>query len=150
MIKAFTDTRLFKLSEKMVKEKEMFLFRVVFNSAQVKEEIIYLNTEEQLFEKGVDSKGVRIGDYSPFTIMEKVRKNQRYDHITLKDTGQFYDSWTVKIGRGFIELNASPIKDEDNLFEIYGEDVLGLTNESIEKLKPLLIEQYRYHIEKLL
>lgn len=115
--------------------------------------VIKLNTEgaptSQLYEKGEDSQGRELKDiagnpatqsgYSPFTIREKQSKGQRVDHITLKDTGDFYLSFNVTPFRGGFKIDANPIKDEDNLFKIWGEDIVGLNEINLG----IITEYYR-------
>lgn len=131
------------------------LFRVIFSRDQIKEEIIYLNTQEQLFDKGIDSEGVRLDvargyGYANVTKQIKAQKGQPTDRITLKDTGEFYQSFRVDVREGVITINADAQKDDTNLFDEWGVDILGLTEESIKRLKPLVIENYKKYILGLL
>lgn len=116
-------------------------FKMVFDTSEVKDKIIYLNTIEQLFERGIDSDGDSLRpDYSPNTVIFKQEKGQRYDHVTLNDTGVFYDSFVVTVGKDFFLIDADPQKDETNLLDIYGQDVLGLTEQSKEEIISLAYE----------
>ena len=109
----------------------------------IKDMIIQMNTEDQLEEQGIDSLGRALGEYAPFTIQEKIEKGQRYDHITLKDTGAFYDSWVVSVNAGAILLDADDTSLYDEpLFTVWGEDVLGLTEENLAYLQEAIIERY--------
>jgi len=99
--------------------------------------IIKLNTQEQLFKKGIDSKGVTLGVYSPFTI--NIKKNERSpsqptNRVTLKDTGDFYKTWTVTTKNGDIIIEADGDKDDKNLMDVYGEDIVGLIEENLQTL----------------
>lgn len=105
--------------------------------------IIQLNTEDQLEEQGIDSLGRSLGEYSPYTIAIKRMKGDRYDHVTLKDTGAFYNSWVVWVDRDAINIDADDVAFYDRpLFEIWGEDVLGLTDENLEIVKGVILEKY--------
>lgn len=111
--------------------------------------IISLNQNDQLFDLGIDSLGVSLGKYAGTTIEGTSRfkgkkdKGQRFDHITLLDTGGFYKSFTITVkGGGFI-MDANPIKENSNLFDDFGEKILGLTKENLQ----LVIDAIR---EKLL
>jgi len=53
---------------------------------------------------------VRIGSYSPYTVMLKKEKGQRTDHITLLDTGAFYDSFKIFLNRDNFIINADDEK----------------------------------------
>ena len=98
--------------------------------------IIKLNTQEQLFKKGIDSKGVTLGVYAPFTIEIKKSKGQPTNHITLRDTGDLYNTWTVKMVKGDIVIDANFIKDGEDIIEKnrLSEFVTGLTEESLQIL----------------
>ena len=137
------DTKpLYKLYDRLAMFTDDRVWMKVMQDNKMKREIIRLNTREQLYNKGVDSLGLPIGsgEYKPFTIAEKQRKGQRYDHITLNDTGAFYNSWVVVVHLDGLILDADDhsIYDEP-LFDVYGEDVLGLTDESIA----ILFEQIK-------
>lgn len=116
--------------------------------------IIDLNTKNQLYDKGIDSEGRSLGDYSANTIEGttqyegKKQKGQRYDHITLNDTGAFYESFKVFLdSNSDFEITADTLKDTTDLIEEYGENILGLTEESLgilrEKAKEIIINYLR-------
>jgi len=146
-------TRIDKLLDAIAQldESKMWFFAV---DKDVQDEIIRLNTEEQLEEQGIDSLGREIGDgdgYSPLTIMYKKMKGQRYDHITLKDTGEFYNSWVVRVTVNDITIDANDQKEDTALFEVYGVDVLGLTEENLTYIKEMILENYiKYLLNELL
>lgn len=95
--------------------------------------LIDMNAQDQLFAKGVNRLGVRIDEYrpySPFTIKVKIEKRQPYDRVTLKDTGEFYDSFYVETAEDRFYIKASDEKT-DWLIKKYGAEIFGLTNESL-------------------
>lgn len=105
--------------------------------------IIQMNTEDQLEEEGIDSLGRALGEYSPYTIALKRMKGDRYDHITLKDTGAFYDSWIVWVDTSGINIDADDTSHYDKpLFEVWGVDVLGLTEDNLAILQEVIAENY--------
>ena len=121
--------------------------------------IIELNTIEQLYEEGVDSLGVSLGQYSAATIegtssfAGRAERGLRFDHITLFDTGDFYKSWKVDVRSdddSFFIIDANPIKEDTNLFVEWGVDVLGLTEESMTILNNKLRVELTKEIKKLL
>lgn len=115
---------------------------------RVKEFVIQMNTIDQLYDEGIDSLGRKLGDYSPFTVEKKKSKGQRYDHITLKDKGYFYDSWIVIVDKKGLLLDADDeSKYDEPLFTLYGEDVLGLTEENKLKLFYIIRENYINYIK---
>jgi len=119
----------------------------ILSDKRIQKFIIELNTKEQLFNEGVNSNNVIIGRYTPSTYEDKIRK---FDasfprHYTLLDTGEFYESFEIIVQKEAFIITADGQKEDDNLFEKYGDDIVGLTEESmtklIEKLKPLIIDQ---------
>lgn len=93
--------------------------------------IIELNTEDQLFEQGINTYGVDISDYAPYseiTIEDKKIKGQPYNRVTLRDESDFHDSVFIRYGTDGFSIAASDFKTED-LVKKYGK-VLGLTEEN--------------------
>jgi hypothetical protein len=127
-------------------------------TGNIQELIIELNTEKQLYEKGIDATGKKLsdigGEYSPVTLEianRKGRPKRSATHIDLKDTGAFYESHRVEIKslkQNYFEIIANPIKTKDkknivkgiivkvttSLYDDWGEDITGLTLESKEIL----------------
>src|SRR4051812_41979225 len=73
----------------------------ILDDSKIQSDIIALN-QKQLFEEGVQADGTPTGEYQPATIQGtkyypgKIEKGQPYDHVTLKDTGAFYNSMKVE------------------------------------------------------
>lgn len=148
------NTKLYALAQRVSTMDEGLIFEIVFNDKLIHKKIIQLNTVDQLRTKHIDSNGDFLyskkhesGVYSKTTeIISKGRKiaGTRY---TLFDTGDFFNSWEVKADKVSITITADPIKPGNpfggtNLFEEYGEDIVGLTDESKEKLKEMAIIKY--------
>lgn len=117
--------------------------------------IIYLNTEAQLYDRGVNSDGIRLdsigGSYASSTIAIKESKGQPTDRVTLRDSGDFYNSWIVFLNDDYdLEINADPIKETGNLFNRWGKEIVGLTDENlvlvVKMAKRKIIELIRNHI----
>jgi hypothetical protein len=108
--------------------------------------IITLNTGGQLFDQGIDSLGLSLGRYAPDTIEQKIEKGLPFDRITLFDTGEFYQSFDVIANENddFFTITANPIKEDSNLFEDFGENIVGLTEES----KEFLAEKLKVKLQK--
>ena len=118
-----------------------YLMRQLFLDDDFKKLIIYLNTEKQLFEKGIDannkilrSEFARFSNvYANRTIIEKEAKNQPTDRVTLKDTGEFYKSYKVELtSNNDLLIVAQTLKEDTDLIKVWGEDILGLTDESLQ------------------
>ena len=118
----------------------------VWNTFQVEQFIIQLNTERQLHDKGEDSLGVSLTPaYTFVTLQFKAEKSQRLDHVTLKDTGEFYESFKIIVNAKGFEIVAI---DRHDLFEKYGEDVIGLTKESLQMLDNFMKPFYSNNAKK--
>jgi len=112
--------------------------RVLSEDKTFTDYIIELNTKRQLFDKGIDSTGRKLsdigGEYAPFTLQlhpEKIK-----DRITLFDTGDFYNSFRVYLdSQSDLKITADTIKDTSDLIADWGKDILGLTEDSLEKLR---------------
>ena len=120
------------------------LFTEVMKNDMLKELIINLNTQDQLFKEGINSKGRKLedigGPYAESTIegIPGVFKGKKelglpFDRVTLFQDGTFYGSFKVTTdSQGDILINADPNKDGTNLFNEWGEAVLGLTPENVD------------------
>lgn len=105
--------------------------------------IIELNTREQLFKKGINIEGEVVGFYSPVT--ESIDPNKKAGtHFTFEDTGFFLDSWRISFDATGILIDADGQKDNVNLFQKYGENLKGLTDESLQ----ILIDEIKRHLPR--
>jgi len=99
---------------------------------ELKDLIIELNTDAQLFQKGIDSQGQSLGEYAESTKLLKRSEGLPFDRVTLYQEGDFYKTWRVFMRNGNIAIEADGDKDDKNLFDVYGEDVVGLTEENLQ------------------
>lgn len=89
-----------------------------------------LNRDTQLFERGIDAEGNLITpEYTPFTVSLKQFSGQVADHVTLRDTEAFHNSFLMDAASFPVEITASDPKTGE-LKSKYGDDIFGLTNES--------------------
>jgi len=130
------------------------VINTIIQRKEFKDYIIHLNTNDQLFDEGIDSLGVSLGEYSPFTKEAKKEKGLPFDRITLFDEGDFHQSWEVdatNLNADYFEIKADPIKEDGtNLFKEFGINVLGLTEENTSKLSNKLIEAIRIELLRIL
>ncbi len=136
------------LKDKLQGIVDLELNEVAFKIAsekEVKDLVIRLNTQgektSQLFELGEDSLGDSLGSYSPFTIEKKKKKGQPTNRITLKDTGEFYSSFNVVPYRGGFTIKANPIKEDSNLYDDFGADIIGLNETNLQILRVVYKEK---------
>lgn len=112
--------------------------------------IVEMNSEDQLFEKGITSQGKSIADYAPYrpvTIQIKQAKGQPTDRVTLRDEGDFHSSFYIEFQSDGFEIKASDRKAPKLLFQ-YGTEILGLSDENFLDLannyiRPAIIEHFR-------
>lgn len=133
----------------------------ITNKGEIKKFIVDLNTLGQLYEKGIDSWGENIQPegYSIYTIegtskyKGKKAKNQRYDHVTLNDTGEFYKSFEVNIYDDYsFTIKANDDKQGTELTKIYGNEIVGLGTENesklMDKIFPLIMIEIKNQLFK--
>lgn len=109
------ETLLFELTEEFFRENEPML--VAMNQGQLWE--------------GKRADGTALPDYTPFTKRIKAEKGQPFDRMTLKDTGDFYEGFFVKIDSTSKTVVFSS-KDEKTveLTTRYGRLVFGLSSQN--------------------
>lgn len=118
-----------------------FIMNDVLKDKQIQAQILDLNTNNQLFEKGVDIFGNDLGDYANTTKQYKQITGQRYDHITLNDTGDFYKSFRFDNQKTAFKISADTIKNGDDLQNMFP-NIIGLTDESKEEVISLVKEPF--------
>ena len=100
---------------------------------KMKEEAFDLNTEDQLFSKGIDSKGQSLGSYAPLSVTLRREAGLPVDRITTRITGAFHRGWKGNFKRWPVVFDSTDPKTGELLFQ-FGEDLFGLTNSSLNKL----------------
>ncbi len=99
--------------------------------------IIDAITDDQLFNRGVDSENRKIRPpYAPLTILHKKRVGLPYDRVTLFETGEFHSHVILEFDDTFFTVgNDDPdFPKVNSLYFRYGNDVLGLAEPNIEKI----------------
>jgi hypothetical protein len=111
--------------------------------------ILQLIKDDQLSE-GIDAKGNTIGLYSYWTERISNGRKQEGTPFTLYDTGEFYNSLRVIMsGLSFI-VDGNGQKEDKNLFNSYGDDIVGLTDKNLEKLAIELLPKYIKYVREIL
>lgn len=119
----------------------------ILNDKGIQKLITDLNTKVQLFNQGEDSEGKKLasigGGYAPSTIKIKKIKRQPTNRVTLKDTGDFYGTFDVKVeSNADFTINADTTKGSHDLTERYGDDLVGLQEENVKKVMELLEQEF--------
>lgn len=135
-------------------KSEKILIQILVDK-NVQNFIIDLNRIEQLFNDGTDANGEFLGYYSEATeLINRGLGNNKTtaDHITLKDTGDFYKSFFVRIYVDGFTIVANSVKDETDLTEVYGKDIIGLSENSkyelYKEIKPNILQFVKKEILK--
>ena len=130
------------------------IFKTLWSDNKVQQYIIKLNTRgegtSQLYNFGINSEGKSIGEYSDNTIQIKAFNGQPVDRVTLYDTGEFYESFIVIANQKGFKITADPIKEDSNLFEDWGKNIVGLTKENEELLLVFVEKDFNKEFEKRL
>lgn len=112
----------------------------ILAAVPAKAEIIDFNVEDQLYEQGIGSRGKSIGAYQPYTIERKEIKSAlgvgdgKISNVTLRDAGDFHSSFDVEFRDTEFEIIARDPKTA-KLQQNWGEDILGLTEQNLQKVK---------------
>jgi hypothetical protein len=131
-----------------------YLWQLVFRDVRLRKMVLRWIQEDQLRKQGIDEDGDVIGEYSEITEMinpEKVAGT----HYTLFDTGEFYESMKIVVLNDsiVIEADANKVNEDgetENLFQKYGEGIIGLTTENKQRLAIEVTRRFRIELERLL
>ena len=119
-----------------------------------KEVILKMITEEQLYNLGIEGRGIEIWSYQPYTantVRRKHKAGQPYNRVTLKDTGKFYSSLNIRFDNKGFYVTSSDEK-ANALLERYGKTIFRLTDENLKILlndyiRPSLKEKFKIYIK---
>ena len=148
----FKETVLYSTTKRIVdlKGNERRVFKDVLDNDIVKSLIIDLNTRKQLKQQHIDSLGNelfnRFTQRSVYGVSDPLgRGGQPYE---VYQTGDYYDSFQVFIRGNAIVIDSNPEKPNGSLFEMYNENIEGLTDESKVKLIALVRDLYINYVRK--
>lgn len=126
----------------------------IWKDKEVQTFIVDLNRVDQLLKKGVDSLGDVFGlyasDQGTVSFKGTTKNKKRNSPISLLDTGSFYKSFDVKLLSSGFKITANDKKDDDSLTDIYGKEILGLTNENRDELAKKILPIFIAATRKLL
>lgn len=98
--------------------------------------IIAAITKDQLFRRGVNGRDEKIMDYMPYkpsTIRKKQKKGQPTTRVTLKDTGEFYESMFVVFDSEGFYITSGDDKAK-YLAKKYGNTIFRLTDKNLTRI----------------
>ena len=116
--------------------------------------IVEMITQQQLYEQGIEGRGIEISSYAPYaesTIRKKIKKGQPTNRVTLKDTGDFYKSLRIEFDDKGFYIVSNDFKSP-YLLKKYGPTIFKLTDENLETLirkyiKPTLAVKLKEYLQ---
>ena len=141
-------TPFFEFVERFKKLNEVEAWVTSFDG-DLEDEIWKLIVIEQLDKKGVNELDQVIGLYSRRTEEIDPRKKAGTPY-TLNDTSAFINSLAVQVGNDFFTINADGRKSNTNLFERYGDGIIGLTPDNLAIVKEMLKDKFIEYVRELL
>ena len=121
----------------------------VQQAKQFEAEILDMNTEDQLYNKGQDARGISLGEYSPQYKKFKARINQPTNRVTLRLENEFQPAFFARFVGKFISIGSNDDKAEF-LEAGYGKDIYGLNDKNLQELinmlKPEMQNEFKRQI----
>ena len=114
--------------------------------------------KDRLYSKGTNELGEVIGVYKPSTERINPQKHAG-SHYTLKDTGEFYASLYIGFLSDYFFIDGDGDKTsiskggkliKNNLFQEFGDGIIGLDDDDKEWLGEILIDKYLEYVENTL
>lgn len=147
----FKDTLLYEYADRLrkLKGRENQIFKIVLDNRTIRDLITFLNTEQQMGEEHVDSLGQalfnKFTERTTYSLFQKRGKQYRAgEPYEIRDTGKYWDSFDAQIGNGFIIIKSDPRKGSQNIEDMFGENLEGLTDES---LQALIKQAYEFYVK---
>ena len=103
--------------------------------------ILNMNTQQQLYNKGINTLGIDIFSYAPYadsTIRMKKRTGRPHDRVTLYQTGNYHENFIIEAREDEFEI-IPPEYPTKYWVGRYGKASFGLTNDHISKLKKEIV-----------
>lgn len=131
-----------ELCEGILRLDRLEALAYILNKPEVQDEIIRLNQDEQLVKQNVLSTGESTREYSEnYKAFKRLVSSNVTDRMNFRLSGDFFRTFDVEVlANGNINIVANGDKGNRNLFNLYGLEILGLTEESQSKLIPLFEE----------
>lgn len=141
-------TPFYEFVERFQKLNEVEAWVTSFDG-DLEDEIWKLIVIEQLDKKGVNELDQVIGLYSRRTEEIDPRKKAGTPY-TLNDTSAFINSIAVQVGNDFFTVNGTGQKSNTNLFEKYGDGIIGLTPDNLAIVKEMLKDKFINYVRESL
>ncbi len=141
------DVYLMLLRAKTLNDIDAWLFAMKDNH-KLQADLIN-SIKDRLFKEGVDEDRRVLGTYSAFTekLNPKKKVGTRY---TLFDTGEFYSSIYIQVMNDYFLINGDGDKGDENLFDKFGDGIIGLDENLFDWFSDEIINKYREYADRIL
>ncbi len=152
--------KLLKSARNAIALDESQMFNTVLADKGFQDFILFLN-KSQLFD-GEDSLGVKLekigGGYSftteflssgeTFSFAGESKTKRAGNSPFLLDSGDYYNSYNLKLGNGFFVIDSDPQKEDNNLEDIYGDNLEGLQDENLQKIIDVVYKKFVQEVRR--
>lgn len=145
----FRDTEMYKTVARARKISDAAAWFDAFNRDSVLKETLLERIKTRLREKGTNDEGDVIGYYSLLTSLINPSKEFNTPY-TLEDTGEFFNSMFVDWFPSYILIDGDGNKGDENLFEKYGEGIIGADEADREWLYEALKIKFIDYVKRVL
>lgn len=136
------------------------IWKKVFSNLELQEFIIEdLIQQNQLLQSKtglglpIRNKDTGSTTYTRLTEILSEGRKKEGDPYNLYDTGEFYKSMKIILGNDFFDVESNPLKlgmVPTNLYDTYGEEIVWLSEDSRNKLRERLLEDYERELKNIL
>jgi len=143
-------TKYYQLLTRLYELKKLDILDEVVD-ANIKFAMAELNREQ--LNEGSRADGTSLPDYSPTSVNVY---GKTPGPIKLFDTGAFHESIIVIASNNTYRFLSSPLKRDEmtgkitNLKEVYGNEIIGLDKQSLDKIRTQVKERIHGYLRKLL
>lgn len=143
-------TKVYKLIRRLEQLKSIDVLDIVIDKS-ITEAMEQYNREQ--LQRGEKSDGDILPDYSETSVNVY---GKPAGPIRLYETGEFYDSITALALDNVIRFVSQPFKQDPltgritNLEERYGQEIIGLTNENLEKIRRQVKTKIVAYVKRIL
>ena len=142
-------TPVFKMLQKasLISHEEAWV-EAFTDKNNIKQRIIELIEQDQLYEQGIDGNNSIIGYYSPATEVISGGKKKAGEHYTLFNIGDFYKSVLIQVFATELIVSGNSRKFENKVW--FRDEILKLTDDNLVIIIGLVHEKYIKYARKIL
>lgn len=120
------------------------ILKKIFERKDVQDLVQSMNIDQ--LQVGKRSDGVELPPYSKRSVKKFGKPN---GPILLYDTGAFYESIHIVVDASGVNIAAEPQKENTNLFNAYGLDIIGLDDAHKQELSEFIKPIFKQELLKL-